>query len=71
LTEVLNAEKANEFERLYQEYAKTVRIAASVLRVKGMESEEFRKADAAAGDLWVKLRNLQGMTGKHSDGLTR
>ena len=68
MTEGLNAEKANEFERLYQEYAKAVRVAASVLRVKSMESEEFREADGAAGDLWVKLRKLQGMAGK--DGLT-
>jgi hypothetical protein len=65
LTEVSNAEKADEFERLYQEYAKAIRYAASVLRVKSMESEEFRKADGAAGDLWVKLRELQGMAGKH------
>ena len=65
MTEVLNAEKASEFERLYQEYAKAMRDAASVLRVKGMESEEFRKADNAAADLWVKLRELQGMAGKH------
>jgi hypothetical protein len=65
LTEtVWTAEKAAEFEKLDNEWAVASATAATVLRTKGMESDDFRKADAVTTDLWVKLRKLQGAEGK-------
>ena len=57
------SEKAAEFERLYSEWAVASANAATVLRTKGMESDDFRKADAVTTDLWMKLRKLQGNEG--------
>lgn len=62
---VLIGEKAAEYQRLYAEYAAAMANAAAILRAKSMSSDEFRQADAAAGALWVRLRDLQGMAGKH------
>ena len=64
-TPVLIGEKAAEYIRLYAEYAAALAHASAVLESKGMESDDFRQADAAAGALWVRLRDLQGMAGKH------
>ena len=61
---VWTSEKAAEFERLYNEWAVASANAATVLRTKGMESDDFRKADAVTTDLWVKLRKLQGKEGQ-------
>jgi hypothetical protein len=64
LTDVVwTPEKAAEYERLYYQLVTAVVAAGKVLSTHGMESEEFRKADAEATDLWVKLRELQGMAG--------
>jgi hypothetical protein len=62
---LLVGEQAEEYKRLYAEYAAAMVNAAAVLRAKGMDSDDFREADAAAGKLWVRLRELQGMAGKH------
>jgi hypothetical protein len=53
-----------EYTRLYGEYAAAIFHAAAVLKSKGMDSEDFKQADAAAGALWTRLRELQGMAGK-------
>jgi hypothetical protein len=64
LTDVVwTPEKAAEYGRLYYQLVTAVVAAGKVLGTHGMESEEFRKADAEATDLWVKLRELQGMAG--------
>jgi hypothetical protein len=65
MTLLLTGEKAAEYKRLYLEYGAAMARATAVLKAKGMDSDEFRQADAAAGDLWVRLRELQGMAGKH------
>jgi hypothetical protein len=64
-TPVLTGQKAAEYQRLYAEYTAAMVAAAAILKANGMGSDEFRKADAAAGALWVRLRELQGMAGKH------
>jgi hypothetical protein len=62
---ILVGEEAAEYQRLYADYAAAMAYAAGVLKSKGMDSEDFRQADAAAGELWVRLRELRGITGKH------
>jgi hypothetical protein len=62
---ILVDEEAAEYARLYAEYAAAMAYAAGVLKSKGMDSEDFRQADAAAGELLVRLRELQGVAGKH------
>lgn len=62
---ILTGEEAEEFKRLYDEYPRVSQHAAELLGRHGMESKEFREADAAVGDLWRRLRELQGMAGKH------
>ena len=62
---VLSGEKAEEeYKPAYDEHALAVTHAASILKSKGMASDEFREADAAVGALWARLRELQGMGGK-------
>ena len=63
-TPILTGEKAEEYKRLYREYGAAVAHAVATLAANGMESEEFRQADAAVGKLYVRLRELQGMAGK-------
>lgn len=62
---ILAGEEAEEFKRLYEEYPKAAQRAAEVLKEYGMESAEFRVADGLVGELWTRLRELQGMAGKH------
>jgi hypothetical protein len=64
-SKIWTPEKAAEFSKLYDQFTAAMQHATGVLRAKGMDSEEFRHADAAAGDLWVKLRAMQGVGGKH------
>ena len=65
MTEVWTPEKAAEYERLFAQYVAASANAFAVLKAKGMESSEFREADAATGEFWVKLRALQGKAGLH------
>jgi hypothetical protein len=62
--EVWTPEKAAEYNRLYKEFSTAVAHARDVLRTHGMESAEFYRADAAAGEIWVKLRALQDKAGQ-------
>jgi hypothetical protein len=64
-TPVLTGEKAEEYKRLYAEHAAATAKAHAVLVAKGMGSDEFAQADAASTELWRRLRELQGMGGKH------
>ncbi len=65
LTEVWTLEKAAEYQRLFAQYVAASANALEVLKANGMESPEFREADAATGEFWVKLRALQGKAGMH------
>jgi hypothetical protein len=61
---VLVRRKAEEFKRLYAEYVTASAKAHAALMATGMASHEFADADAAVGQLWRRLRELQGMGGK-------
>jgi hypothetical protein len=63
--QVWTPEKNAEYDRLYNEFAKAVAIARGILKTHGMASTEFYRADAAAGEIWVKMRAMQGKAGKH------
>lgn len=60
---ILSGEKAEEYKRLYAQYATAMGHSAALLASRGIESPEFQQADAAAGVLWAKLRELQGASG--------
>jgi hypothetical protein len=62
---VWTPEKNAEYDRLYSEFAQAVGNARRVLKTHGMSSVAFRRADAAAGEIWVKMRAMQGKAGKH------
>lgn len=63
--QVLTGDQAAEYQRVYAAYAAALARASDVLRIKGMESTEFREADAEAGKHWTRLRELRGDAGKH------
>lgn len=65
MTEIWSLEKAEEYKRLTAEHAAATEHAANVLRKYGMESAEFREADAATGKLYVQIRELLGKRGQH------
>jgi hypothetical protein len=58
-------ENAAEYQRLYAEFVDAVARAGTILKARGMDSEEFRQADADAGRLSVRLRELRGDAGKN------
>jgi hypothetical protein len=64
-TPVLTGENAEEYKRLTAEYPVAEANATAALKSHGMDSEEFKRADAAKGAIWRRLRELQGMGGKH------
>ena len=52
-----------QYARLYAEFCEAVLHAGSVLKMHGMESDQFREADAKSAELWKSLRDLQGKAG--------
>jgi hypothetical protein len=64
MANTLTPEEGAELNRLLAEHAEAGVRAGAVLAKHGMESPEFREADAATGALWVRIRELQGMAGK-------
>lgn len=65
MTDIWSLEKAEDYQRLSAEHAEATMHAAKVLRQKGMDSPEFREADAATGRLYVQIRELLGKRGQH------
>jgi hypothetical protein len=61
---VLTGEQAEEYKRTYADYTAAMVRATEALKAYGMESREFSEADSAAGKLWGRLRQLQGLAGK-------
>jgi hypothetical protein len=47
--------RAEQHRRLDAEYGAAVTYAIAILRAHGMSSTEFRAAEDAAGDLWIRL----------------
>ena len=42
--------------RLYAKFCEAVLHAGSVLKMHGMESDQFREADAKSAEVWKSLR---------------
>ena len=61
---VLTSENAEEYKRLKAEHVTAKKNAIAALRAKGLDSEEFKHADAAAVALRRRLQELQGMGGR-------
>ena len=54
----------SQYARLYTEFCEAVLHAGSVLKMHGMESAQFREADAKSAELWKSLRALRGKAGR-------
>jgi hypothetical protein len=55
-----STEKKDEYIKLYEEWAQATAMALNALRKHGMESEEFRRADAATGRIYTQIQKLLG-----------
>ena len=53
-----------ELMRLYGEHERATLHAAVVLRQFGMQSPQFFQAERVTGDLWQRIRAIQGVAGK-------
>jgi hypothetical protein len=62
---VITPEEGEELKRLLAEHSAATLHGAAILRKYGMESQEFREADKATGALWMRIREIQGLSGKH------
>ena len=54
----------SQYVRLYAEFCEAVLHAGAVLKMHGMESDQFRVAEAKSAELLKNLRALQGKAGK-------
>lgn len=61
----LTPEQGAELKKLYEEHARASGLAAMMLVNHGMSSDEFLKADAEAGRIWLQIRKLIGKEGQH------
>ena len=61
----MTPDEAAEYQRLYAEFVAATAKAFAILRAKGIDSYAFLEADAEAGKLSVRLRELRGDAGKH------
>ena len=58
---VLTPEELKEYENLWDQHSRASAIACAMLRTYGMESKQFREADAETGRLCQRLREVQGL----------
>ena len=52
-------EQTKDYQRLDAEYGAAVLYAIAILRAHGMSSPEFKVAEDAACDLWLRLREFK------------
>ena len=62
---VLSPEEDAEMRLRWSEYLAARQRAELAARTKGLDSDEFKKADADAGAALQKMRQLLGTTGQH------
>jgi hypothetical protein len=62
---VITPEEWAEMEQLLEQHKSAVLHGATMLRQFGMESQQFQDADKVTGALWVRIREIQGLSGKH------
>lgn len=65
MAKTLTPEQREEYLRLYAEYRRRVNTAHEVLMKHGMDSLEFAEADTKTGEIWSKMREMQGLGGAH------
>ena len=56
----MDEDVTGQYAGLYAEFCEAVLHAGSVLKMYGMESDQFRVAEAKSAELWKSLRALQG-----------
>ena len=61
----MDEDVTGQYARLYAEFCEAVLHVGSVLKMHGMESDQFRTAEAKSAELWKSLRALQGKAGEH------
>jgi hypothetical protein len=62
---ILSPEEGEELNRLSREHEASVLRTRGILARHGMTSPEFAEADRADGARYKRIRELQGMSGKH------
>jgi hypothetical protein len=60
---VITSEEGAELERLKSAYQAATLRASNAIRAKGMDSDEFLKADAEAGRIVERIKEILGTTG--------
>lgn len=55
----MTIEQTEVYRRLDAEYGAAVLYAIAILRANGMNSPEFKDAEDAACDLWLRLREFK------------
>ncbi len=61
---MLTGESTEEYKRLRAEHVTAKKNAMAALRAKGVDSEEFKQADASAVAIGRRLQQLQGVGGR-------
>lgn len=65
VSSLIGPQDAEELKRLLEEYVTATLRGADILKKHVMNSQEFRDADKATAALWVRIREIQGLSGEH------
>ena len=60
----MDEDVTGQYARLYAEFCEAVLHAGSVLKMHGMESDQFRAAEAKSAELLKRLQALQDKAGE-------
>jgi hypothetical protein len=63
--DIISPEEGVELDQLKARYLAATKQAMDALRVKGMDSDAFLKADGEAGAAMKRIKEILGLTGKH------
>ena len=62
---VLTGREAEEYQHLYSQYRDAANKSYEMLVTRGMGSPEYLAAERDQGEIWRKLRAMQGVTVAH------
>jgi hypothetical protein len=62
---LLSPEEDAELKRLYADLAHASRRATVILRMSGLTSEAFLRADRDVTRIVKRIKEIRGLTGKH------
>jgi hypothetical protein len=62
---LLSPEEDAELKRLYADLAHASRRATVILRMSGLTSEAFLRADRDVARIVKRIKEIRGLTGKH------